>query len=85
VAGHYGVIGGHARRRLRSQQARDRFREIYGHDADARVAASPISERHPELDAERSPASGSPGAPMLGGTYCQELEDEGASSSTASP
>ncbi len=82
VAGHYGVIDAVCRdpAAALSQQARDRFRELYGHEPDGRVVgAIAYLERHPELDAEtlagRWLARGAD--KLAGGTYCQSLPDEG--------
>ena len=82
VAAHYGVIDAVTRdpATALSQQARDRFRALYGHDADARVVGGlAYLERHPELDAEALARKWlARGADKLGGgTYCQELKDEG--------
>ncbi len=82
VAEHYGVIDAVTRdpASALSEQARDRFRELYGHDADGRVVGGlAYLERHPELDAEALARKWlARGADKLaGGTYCQALPEEG--------
>ncbi len=82
VAEHYGVIDAVARDPAAnlSEQARVRFRELYGRDPDERVVGGlDYLAAHPELDAEALAKLWlSGGADKLaGGTYCRPLPGEG--------
>jgi hypothetical protein len=82
VAEHYGVIDAVARDPAAnlSEQARRRFRELYGHDADERVVGGlAYLAAHPELDAEALAKQwlGRGADKLAGGTYCQPLPGEG--------
>lgn len=82
VAEHYGVIDAVARdpAAALSGQARTRFRELYGRDADGRVTGGvAYLDRHPGLDAETLARAwlARPADKLAGGTYCQPLPEEG--------
>ena len=82
VAEHYGVIDAVARdpRANLSEQARARFRELYGHDPDQRVIGGlAYLAGHPALDAEALAKLwlGRGADKLAGGTYCQPLPAEG--------
>ncbi len=82
VAGHYGVIDAVARNPAAnlSEQARGRFRDLYGRDPDERVVGGlAYLAAHPELDAEALARQwlARPADKLAGGTYCQPLPGEG--------